>query len=289
MNTDGCLLSLRIWIVQPRMWLNSGPSTVALCWHGIWVTSRSFLKLILNIVCMLWFIWFPLITLKHNWSKLAGILFKGIGSAFVSILIEKREGKIAADWLASEALKQPPGYQQLLTCLPGHKIPKEEEIKGKPYCKWHEKWTHSTNNCVNFRNLIQDYLDKGLFRIADRPMGIETSPFAGAVEINMMSADLRKLSDPQKELEAAEHIPQESSPESVASHSPRPLPTTGLCSRCQLEISIHRGEKHLPFRKRMEWRPVVREPLAQERRMTTDSIALSTQLIEYSCVKQHKC
>lgn len=40
-------------------------------------------------------------------------------------------------------------------------------------------------------------------------MGIETSPFAGAVEINMMSADLRKLSDPQKQLEAAEHIPQE--------------------------------------------------------------------------------
>lgn len=199
-----------------------------------------------------------------------------------------REGKIAADWLASEALKQPLGYQQLLTCPPGHKIPKEEEIKGKPYCKWHDKWTHSTNNCVNLRNLIQDYLDKGLFRIADRPMGIETSPFAGAVEINMMSADLRKLSDPQKQLEAAEHIPQESSPESVASHSPRPLPTTGLCERCQLEISMNRGEKHPPFRKRMEWRPVVREPLAQERRMTADSIALSTQLIESSCVKQHK-
>lgn len=72
-------------------------------------------------------------------------------------------------------------------------------------------------------------------------MGIETSPFAGAVEINMMSADLRKLSDPQKQLEAAEHIPQESSPESVASHSPRPLPTTGLCSRCQLSISMNRG------------------------------------------------
>ncbi len=53
MNADGCLLSLRIWIVQPRMWLNSGPSTVALCWHGIWVTSRSFLKQIWNIVCML--------------------------------------------------------------------------------------------------------------------------------------------------------------------------------------------------------------------------------------------
>lgn len=82
-------------------------------------------------------------------------------------------------------------------------------------------------------------------------MGIETSPFAGAVEINMMSADLRKLSDPQKQLEAAEHIPQESSPESVASHSPRPLPTTGLCSRCQLSISMNRGAESFfpPFEK----------------------------------------
>ncbi|KAF3677609.1 hypothetical protein FXO38_03709 [Capsicum annuum] len=58
-----------------------------------------------------------------------------------------------------------------------------------------------------YKNLIQDYLDKDLFQIADQPMGIETSSFAGAVEINMISANLRKLSDPQKELEAAEHIP----------------------------------------------------------------------------------
>ncbi|CAN4119936.1 unnamed protein product [Withania somnifera] len=67
------------------------------------------------------------------------------------------------------------------------------------------------------RNLVQRdwqcfyYLDKGLFRIADRPTGIETSPFAGAREINMMSADLRKLSDLRKELEAAEHIPSHKS------------------------------------------------------------------------------
>ncbi|MCD7446294.1 hypothetical protein HAX54_000104, partial [Datura stramonium] len=60
-------------------------------------------------------------------------------------------------------------------------------------------------------NLIQDYLDKGLFRIADRQLGIETSPFAGAVEISIMYADLRKLSYPQKELEAVEHIPSHKS------------------------------------------------------------------------------
>ncbi|PHU15866.1 Cytochrome c oxidase subunit 3 [Capsicum chinense] len=62
-------------------------------------------------------------------SRHAGILFKRIGSAFVSILIEKREGKITADWLASEAPKQPSGYQQLLTYLPGHKIPKNKKEK----------------------------------------------------------------------------------------------------------------------------------------------------------------
>lgn len=104
-----------------------------------------------------------------------------------------REGNIAADWLASEALKQPPCYQQLLTCLPGlgplyfydisacfdfvinyeekdfirdkmikfppgHKIPKEEERKGKPYCLWYDKWTHSTQNCVIFRIILKRLL-----------------------------------------------------------------------------------------------------------------------------------
>ena len=38
------------------------------------------------------------------------------------------EGKIAADWLASEALKQPPGYQQLFTCPPGPYKKKENLI-----------------------------------------------------------------------------------------------------------------------------------------------------------------
>ncbi|WMV24799.1 hypothetical protein MTR67_018184, partial [Solanum verrucosum] len=99
---------------------------------------------------------------------------------YVSILIEKREGKIAANWLASEAAD---------------------------------------------RNLIQDYLDKGLFRESDsRLLGQRFVPGSrptngnrditvcgSSREINMMSADLRKLSDPQKELEAVDHIPSHKS------------------------------------------------------------------------------
>lgn len=78
--------------------------------------------------------------------------------------------------------------------------------------------------------------DLGQRFVPDSRPGIETSPFAGAVEKSMMSADLRKLSDPQKELEAAEHFPQESSPESVASHSPRNF--VGMADRLSLWDSL---------------------------------------------------
>ena len=31
-----------------------------------------------------------------------------------------------------------------------HKIPPVDEIKSKKYCKWHQSWTHTTNNCTVF-------------------------------------------------------------------------------------------------------------------------------------------
>ncbi|XP_050222299.1 uncharacterized protein LOC126672393 [Mercurialis annua] len=36
----------------------------------------------------------------------------------------------------------------------GHVIPPPKELVGKDYCKYHNSWRHSTNNCVNFRNVI---------------------------------------------------------------------------------------------------------------------------------------
>ncbi|XP_050211887.1 uncharacterized protein LOC126662044 [Mercurialis annua] len=43
----------------------------------------------------------------------------------------------------------------------GHAIPPSEELVGKDYCKYHNSWRHSTNNCVNFRNVIQKAINEG--------------------------------------------------------------------------------------------------------------------------------
>ncbi|KAK1697836.1 hypothetical protein QYE76_014533 [Lolium multiflorum] len=33
----------------------------------------------------------------------------------------------------------------------GHKIPTAQELNGKPYCKWHNTFTHATNDCRVWR------------------------------------------------------------------------------------------------------------------------------------------
>ena len=38
----------------------------------------------------------------------------------------------------------------------GVTLPSYEELKGKSYCKWHNAWSHSTNNCLVFQDRIQD-------------------------------------------------------------------------------------------------------------------------------------
>ena len=43
----------------------------------------------------------------------------------------------------------------------GHVIPPPEDRAGKEYCKWHNLWRHTTNNCVIFRNVIQKAIDDG--------------------------------------------------------------------------------------------------------------------------------
>jgi hypothetical protein len=35
---------------------------------------------------------------------------------------------------------------------PRHKIFSKEELRGREHCKWHNSFTHSTNNCLTFRN-----------------------------------------------------------------------------------------------------------------------------------------
>jgi hypothetical protein len=59
---------------------------------------------------------------------------------------------------------------------PRHKIFSKEELRGREYCKWHGSFTHSTNNCLTFRNIIQEKF-----------MAVDTEPFPEMVDINMVT------------------------------------------------------------------------------------------------------
>ncbi|KAK1644923.1 hypothetical protein QYE76_062728 [Lolium multiflorum] len=43
----------------------------------------------------------------------------------------------------------------------GHKIPTAQELNGKPYCKWHNTFTHATNDCRVWRQQIQMAIEQG--------------------------------------------------------------------------------------------------------------------------------
>ncbi|XP_058211705.1 uncharacterized protein LOC131323881 [Rhododendron vialii] len=83
----------------------------------------------------------------------------------------------------------------------GHKIPTLEELKGKEYCKYHNSWNHTTNNCIVFRNDIQDKIERGEFKFPEKdkqPMGVDeqsTGPAQAGAGILIMMRVMSGLSE----------------------------------------------------------------------------------------------
>ncbi|GKV53168.1 hypothetical protein SLEP1_g59706 [Rubroshorea leprosula] len=78
----------------------------------------------------------------------------------------------------------------------GHRLPTVAEIASKDYCKFHNSWKHSTNDCVIFRNVLQDKIDKGLLCFPEKPkeaMGVDENPFPN-VDVGVNVADIRSIS-----------------------------------------------------------------------------------------------
>jgi hypothetical protein len=43
----------------------------------------------------------------------------------------------------------------------GHKFPTKQELQGRPYCKWHHLFTHTTNDCKELHRQIQSAIEQG--------------------------------------------------------------------------------------------------------------------------------
>lgn len=77
----------------------------------------------------------------------------------------------------------------------GHKISSAKELREKKYWKWHNQWSHTTNNYWVFRNAIQKSIVEGRLKFPDKDKGVMLigGDSFSKVTINMTSANLVKL------------------------------------------------------------------------------------------------
>jgi hypothetical protein len=59
----------------------------------------------------------------------------------------------------------------------GHKFPTAQELQGRPYCKWHHLFTHTTNDCKELHRQIQSAIEQGRLILRQFTMKVDTRPF----------------------------------------------------------------------------------------------------------------
>jgi hypothetical protein len=65
----------------------------------------------------------------------------------------------------------------------GHKFPTAQELQGRPYCKWHHLFIHTTNDCKELHRQIQSAIEQGRLILGQFAMKVDTRPFLG---VNMV-------------------------------------------------------------------------------------------------------
>ncbi|XP_058202578.1 uncharacterized protein LOC131317013 [Rhododendron vialii] len=100
------------------------------------------------------------------------------------------------DITRAEAIFDQLMVDKLVKLHPGHKFPSPEEMKGREYCKYHNSWSHTTNNCIIFRDDIQDKIEREEFRFEPKDkkaMGVDANPFPSGLSTNMVSFNMRGM------------------------------------------------------------------------------------------------
>ena len=85
---------------------------------------------------------------------------------------------------------------KLIKLVGRHKIPTKAETRGRDYCKWHNAFTHQTKDCVTFRNVIQDKIERRILKFPEKlkeQMKADINPFPPLYDLNMISADFESL------------------------------------------------------------------------------------------------
>jgi hypothetical protein len=68
-----------------------------------------------------------------------------------------------------------------------HIVPSADELKRRAYCKWHNSFSHATNDCNVFRRQIQLAINEG--RLKFQEMQVDTEPFP----MNMINFEGKRI------------------------------------------------------------------------------------------------
>ena len=83
--------------------------------------------------------------------------------------------------------------ERFITFPQDHQLPSEEELRGKVYFKYHNFWNYNTNACWSFRNMIQDWINKGILKFPEKKeaMVIDEDPIPPMTSVNIAATDLK--------------------------------------------------------------------------------------------------
>jgi hypothetical protein len=74
----------------------------------------------------------------------------------------------------------------------GHVIPLPEQLKKHAYCKWHNSYSHATNDCNVFCRWVQLAINERRLKFAESPqMKLNKDPFPA--NMNMVKLDGKKF------------------------------------------------------------------------------------------------
>jgi hypothetical protein len=74
----------------------------------------------------------------------------------------------------------------------GHVIPSLEQLKKHAYCKRHNSYSHTTNDCNVFHRHVQSAINEGRLKFAESPqMKLNKDPFS--VNMNMVELEGKKV------------------------------------------------------------------------------------------------
>jgi hypothetical protein len=78
----------------------------------------------------------------------------------------------------------------MMSSSEGYVIPSTDQLAKKKYCKWHDSYSHTTNECNYFRRQVQSVLNDGRLTLGDGcKMKLDVDPFP----VHMIDLEEKKI------------------------------------------------------------------------------------------------